>query len=808
MTLWNSALEFPGWVTVSGTSGDLTLNRSAVAANPAVAFAVEPVKIQGDTEYAPSLNVTGGAQLNLFDSSVTQTYADNTQLNGIPAPTPLTAVNVSVGAGGNNVTTLDTPTDSANLTLDWLYSPVGVAGGYVGVLYNDSSATASTVPLTIWYQGIGYPVGSLAIKNNTLGGEEALALPAGLIAAINADGMLSYLNSTGDFGTPSAIALDFSAPTGPAVEFDAELQLLPPLEYNMVAEGAGSTVTTADSTLGLTFASLPSNPLSQASPVPWASNKFLFDDGATGYLGNLTLTSSIPGVFSSSALLTDASSSVYLYRWAQFNITSIGTHYNVSGASAAAYYAYNDNQASNATATALNDIQTADPALWGYLEYWDSLQGVSHYGISNIYGQASLLLASSELNSSTLPTGNFLGGYHVGFRTPYLNNTTWISYAVEPYPTGAAVGTAGYGHPDKANVAVPIAPPVIKFVTYAVPTNPLNVNNQYSSSGTLFLNGPGTAVIQVYATPVGGGSEVLIGEDASAGNGTFLFDWLPLSSALSAGTTYDITATGTYKTATATYFLGAFSVPSTTSPVGFLLQKFLGIPLWTWIAIAVAAIVAILVVLLMFRRQAAGKLVECGECGELIPEDATVCPKCGAEFETDLVRCSRCSSTIPANSQFCPECGAQLLGAPGEGASDPERQAYADFTEKFRAEGKKELGDNYTESAFWDWWKRQPTYVPFSQWKVQQNKGTPRSGMSQPPVGSESTEPARARLERAARLRRPAPVAPRRAPERGSHHRRSPRQLPSRPLRVRSNPARTAARRSRPSTWSVRSAVP
>ena len=122
--------------------------------------------------------------------------------------------------------------------------------------------------------------------------------------------------------------------------------------------------------------------------------------------------------------------------------------------------------------------------------------------------------------------------------------------------------------------------------------------------------------------------------------------------------------------------------------------------------------------------------------------DATVCPKCGAEFESELVRCSRCSSTIPANSEFCPECGAQLLGAPGAAASDPERQAYADFTEKFRAEAKRELGDNYTESAFWDWWKRQPTYVPFSQWKVAQNKGAPRAGMSQPPLGSESTMPA------------------------------------------------------------------
>jgi RNA polymerase subunit RPABC4/transcription elongation factor Spt4 len=741
MTLWDSALAFPGWVTVTGSSGDLTLNQSKIEANPAVAFTIEPLTIQGDTEFAPSLTVSAGAQLNLFGSQVLDTYADDTVENGMPAPTPLFA-NITDGAGGANQTAFATPTDSANLTLDWLYYPVGVGAGYVAAVYNDSGPAPSTVPVTVWYLGVPYPLSTpLSFKNDTTLGETAVELPANLIAAINAAGLLTYLNSTGDFGTPSAIALNFSAPTGPAVQFQVAFQLLPPLQFNMVATGAGSTVTTVDSTLGLTFAALPNSPYSQAYPVPWASNKFLFSNGATAYFGNLTTTSPIPGVFSTSAIITDATSTAYLYRWAQFNITSVGQHYNVSGALATAFYAYDDNQASNATATALNDLSTADPALWGYVQYWDSLQGVSRYGSSNIYGQASLLLASSELNSSTLPTGNFLGGYHVGFRTPYINNATWISYAVNPYPIGAAVGTPGYGQSDRVNVSVPMAPPVVKFLTFNVPTSPLDLNNQYASSGTIFLNGPGTALIEVYASPVGGGSPVMIGVDSAATNGTFSFAWYMLSGLLSPGSSYAISATATYKTATATYSLGTYSVPSTTSPVGFLLQKFLGLPFWMWIAIAAAAVVAILVVLMIFRRQAAGKLVECGECGELIPEDATVCPKCGAEFESDLVRCSRCSSTIPANSKFCPECAAQLLGSPEEAASDPERQAYADFTERFRAEGKKELGDNYTESAFWDWWKRQPTYVPFSQWKVQQNKGAPRSGMSQPPVGSESAMP-------------------------------------------------------------------
>ncbi|MGA8302806.1 MAG: zinc ribbon domain-containing protein, partial [Thermoplasmata archaeon] len=741
MNLWDSALEFPGWLTVSGTGGDLTLNNSAIGANPAVLAVTEPPVIQGDTEYAASVLVTGGAHLNLFHSAVAETYADDTQVNGIPGPAPLNATHILLDAGGYNATSLATPTDSANLSRDWLYYPDGIYGGYVDVFYNSTNGTGSVVNVVVWYEGIGYSVGAINFADNVSGGYVALGLPAGLIDAINAGGLLTYLNNTGDFGLPSQIALNFSSSAGqPVAISQTQLVLDPPLQYNMVATGAGTTVTTVDAALGLTFGAVPATPVSQVLPYPWGSNKFWFEDGATGYLGNVSVPSSIPGVFSTSALLADAASTVYLFRWAQFNVTNLtsaGVTQVVVGAHVSVYYAYNDNQASNVTANTLNDIRTSNPAMWGYLEYWDQQHGVAAYGQSDAKGQSLLLLASSELNGTNLPGGNFLGGYHVAFRVPYVNTSTSISAGVSPYPTGVALGSVGYAAPDKTNVQVAVAPPEVRFLSYVTPSSPLNLNNIYSSSGTIFLNGPGFATITVVATPLGGGTPQQIAATPAAYNGTFSFDWNSLQGVLSPGTTYTIEATATYMTATTTYnFAGTYSVPATTSATGFLYEKFLGLPLWLWIGIAAAAVVAILVVLLVFRRQAAGKLVECGECGELIPEDATTCPKCGAEFESDLVRCSRCSSTIPANSQFCPECSAQLLGKPGEDASDPERQAYVDFTERFRAEGKKELGDNYTESAFWDWWKRQPTYVPFSQWKVQQNKGAPRAGMSQPPVAS------------------------------------------------------------------------
>ncbi len=136
---------------------------------------------------------------------------------------------------------------------------------------------------------------------------------------------------------------------------------------------------------------------------------------------------------------------------------------------------------------------------------------------------------------------------------------------------------------------------------------------------------------------------------------------------------------------------------------------------WLWLVIAAIAVVAVALVLFFFRRLGRGNLVECGECGELIPESAVACPKCGAEFEKELMRCSRCGASIPSNSSVCPDCSALLVGL----KPDPMAADYNTFTQRFRVVAQKELAENYNEGAFWDWWKRQPTYVPFTTWKQQ-----------------------------------------------------------------------------------------
>lgn len=300
---------------------------------------------------------------------------------------------------------------------------------------------------------------------------------------------------------------------------------------------------------------------------------------------------------------------------------------------------------------------------------------------------------------------------------------------------------------DRVNVTIL---PALITLTFNPPTGNLNPSQEYLQAGTIHYAGSDAAIIN--ATAIGPGGAFFLGQ-AQATPGAFTLGISPPPT-IPAGT-YTLNISAFYNGRTSyLQFTNQFTVGGGAAPPpSFLNQKILGQPLWLILLVIAIAIVAIVAALVMLRMTARGKLVECGECGELIPENATSCPKCGAEFEADLVRCSRCGSTIPANSQVCPECAAQLLGKAEEESRDPERQGYADYVERFRTEAKKELADNYGEGAFWDWWKRQPTYIPFSQWRLQQAQGI-RTGMTGPVVGStpETT---------------PASTPPPRAPPRG-----------------------------------------
>jgi RNA polymerase subunit RPABC4/transcription elongation factor Spt4 len=865
-TAWTSTLAFPGWITSSGIGAAVTLNGSTLTSNPAIQGLNEPSEILGDSQYAASLIAVNGGAINLFNSTENATYANDFLQNGLATIAPLVSDNIS---GVVNVTNLTTSTSPANLTRDWL-NPQTAPAGNVTVWYNNTGGGLYTVPVTVWYEGVAYPLAALNINGSASGVPSSTDFSPALLAAINAGGLLNYLNNTGSFGGASRISVAFGAPG--AAFTSVRVAILPNLDYDITATG-GATVSTVDSNLDLTWTALPANPWSPSAPQPWLSNKLVLTNDASAYLANLSVVNPIPGVFSQSAILPDTSSNAYFYRWANLNLTGEGGVVPIYGATEHAFYAYDSSQANNATVTSLNDLPATAPAIWGYVQYRDQALGYPGYGISGRTGISSLLLASTWLTGgSDIPDGNFLGTYHIGLLLPTVQNSSrWFNWSVSPFPVGVAFGSPGYAGPDfgpnqhfpqyfagatftglpvvtangtlapatgvrigqeigfettiastgpapiqslaavllwgngtstrtlgpvysttaihldqvgqtftfnltwvvnetvvglngtvvrnftvefiwnPGNVtglsgtglstqAVTLRPSDVVIASFTGPTSTtIDITQLYFSSGVLHYNGTQSASINLWATPTGGGIPILIAHGASI-PGTFDLAWYPLNqggaSSLTPGTSYTLEAIATYNSANGYYNLtGVYSVPTTTSPTSFLTQTILGLPLWLWLVVAAAIVVGLVLFLVVLRRKAAGKVVECGECGNLIPEDATTCPKCGAEFEADLVRCSRCAATIPSNSAICPECAAVLLGDVGSAAEGAERQGYQDFTEKYRAEGKKELGENFTEGSFWDWWKRQPTYVSYSQWKLQQGQGSPRMGMSEPPAG-------------------------------------------------------------------------
>ena len=253
----------------------------------------------------------------------------------------------------------------------------------------------------------------------------------------------------------------------------------------------------------------------------------------------------------------------------------------------------------------------------------------------------------------------------------------------------------------------------------------------WTVGGGLLFSGGDSAWVNI--TVLGGTTGGFSGGDHTEKSGNVSFSLVVPETAGPGAYTIEVTVYHDDRTVYRNY-TNAFEIPTPPAPaaaVPWYEQTFAGLAVWLWLVLVAVIVAALLAFLLLTRRAEKGKFVECGECGALIPEDAPSCPKCGAEFETESVRCSRCGATIASSSKFCPECAVTLLGRGADERDDPERQGYADFVEHFRVEARKELGENYAEGSFWDWWRRQSTYVSFTQWRLQQAQGS-RAGMSPP----------------------------------------------------------------------------
>jgi len=155
------------------------------------------------------------------------------------------------------------------------------------------------------------------------------------------------------------------------------------------------------------------------------------------------------------------------------------------------------------------------------------------------------------------------------------------------------------------------------------------------------------------------------------------------------------------------------SVPFLNTPVPIL-----GLPYWLFFIILAAAAAAVIGVTLYLKVYGLGKMVECGECGAFIPEDATSCPKCGVEFEKDMAKCSNCQAWIPVDVKQCPECGVEFATGELETADYQEkmRLQYDEVVGKFKEEASRQLGRSLSDREFQEWWRKQPTFLTFEDW--------------------------------------------------------------------------------------------
>jgi ribosomal protein L40E len=179
---------------------------------------------------------------------------------------------------------------------------------------------------------------------------------------------------------------------------------------------------------------------------------------------------------------------------------------------------------------------------------------------------------------------------------------------------------------------------------------------------------------------------------------------------------------------------------SATKNITIKAQNSGGIPWYIYLVILAVIASAIVLFSAWLYKYGLGKMVECGECGALIPDSSKHCPKCGVEFEVGTAKCSECSAWIPSNSASCPECGAKFIGDAVDEEEDAYlkkmREQYDAYVDTFREDAKKTMGKKYSEPKFQEWFKKQATFISFEAWLSQEEEKRKFSGSPCPTCGT------------------------------------------------------------------------
>jgi len=267
-----------------------------------------------------------------------------------------------------------------------------------------------------------------------------------------------------------------------------------------------------------------------------------------------------------------------------------------------------------------------------------------------------------------------------------------------------------------ANITLTVLPPPDGFVAILSPTGGQTVEPGVPLSVTGFVRDTDSnGILGVPLTiELRSGSTVVASNTTTSGDLGFFLGTINV---------LDTTADGSYTIvvrATSGTISEDTRAISVQRSVPFLLQPvpILGLPYWLLFVIIAAAAAVGIGVTLYWKVYGLGKMVECGECGAFIPEDATSCPKCGVEFEKDMAKCSNCQAWIPVDVKQCPECGVEFATGEVEMADYQEkmRLQYDEVVQKFKEEASRQLGRALSDREFQEWWRKQPTFLTFEDW--------------------------------------------------------------------------------------------
>jgi len=266
------------------------------------------------------------------------------------------------------------------------------------------------------------------------------------------------------------------------------------------------------------------------------------------------------------------------------------------------------------------------------------------------------------------------------------------------------------------NITLNVLPPPAGFVAILSPASGLTIEPGTALSVTGFVRDvDSNGILGVPLTiELRSGPSVVGSVQTTSGNVGFFLGTINVPGSTADGS-YTITVTPT----------SGLITPDTRTidvrrNVPFIFQPvpIIGIPYWLFLIILAAVASIGIGVTTYWKFYGLGKMVECGECGAFIPEDATACPKCGVEFEKDMAKCSNCQAWIPVDVKRCPECGVEFATGEVEMADYQEkmRLQYDEVVAKFKDEAQRQLGRSLSDREFQEWWRKQPTFVTFEDW--------------------------------------------------------------------------------------------